>query len=295
MYSDAFFFEQSKTPDFFISNSNNNATVNARTTSSQNGNLQIIEGPLSKWTNVMQGWQCRWFVLDQSSGLLSYYTSRQKMRLGVRRGCIRLINGKACIGLDDEDKNVFTITDLAVDKTFHFMTKDHEERSFWLKHLEETIKYTKINTGLINDNKNNQSHHVVHSNNLNNNNFSLQGAASNNIVSSSCFPSQTQNIDSFNQNQREISSLTKVIKNQQFSITTGHPTTTTTHLLDNSCASSTSSRNSKISAVLSAAEQSLSSLDYAMQSLSANRQTENNNHIAYDVSAKGEKSTKGKV
>lgn len=62
------------------------------------------------------------------------------MRLGVRRGCIRLINGN--IGLDDEDKNVFTITDLAVDKTFHFMTKDHEERSFWLKHLEETIKYT---------------------------------------------------------------------------------------------------------------------------------------------------------
>ena len=34
----------------------------------------LVEGPLSKWTNVVSGWQYRWFVLDQSSGMLSYYT-----------------------------------------------------------------------------------------------------------------------------------------------------------------------------------------------------------------------------
>lgn len=34
----------------------------------------IVEGPLSKWTNVMKGWQYRWFVLDYNAGLLSYYT-----------------------------------------------------------------------------------------------------------------------------------------------------------------------------------------------------------------------------
>ena len=34
----------------------------------------IMEGPLSKWTNVMKGWQYRWFVLDDNAGLLSYYT-----------------------------------------------------------------------------------------------------------------------------------------------------------------------------------------------------------------------------
>ena len=34
----------------------------------------IIEGPLSKWTNVMKGWQYRWFVLDDNAGLFSYYT-----------------------------------------------------------------------------------------------------------------------------------------------------------------------------------------------------------------------------
>lgn len=35
-----------------------------------------MEGPLSKWTNVMKGWQYRWFVLDYNAGLLSYYTVR---------------------------------------------------------------------------------------------------------------------------------------------------------------------------------------------------------------------------
>jgi len=33
-----------------------------------------MEGPLSKWTNVVKGWQYRWFVLDDNTGLLSYYT-----------------------------------------------------------------------------------------------------------------------------------------------------------------------------------------------------------------------------
>ena len=33
-----------------------------------------MEGSLSKWTNMVQGWQYRWFVLDENAGLLSYYT-----------------------------------------------------------------------------------------------------------------------------------------------------------------------------------------------------------------------------
>lgn len=36
--------------------------------------MAILEGTLSKWTNVMKGWQYRWFVLDENAGLLSYYT-----------------------------------------------------------------------------------------------------------------------------------------------------------------------------------------------------------------------------
>jgi hypothetical protein len=36
--------------------------------------MATMEGSLSKWTNVMKGWQYRWFVLDDNAGLLSYYT-----------------------------------------------------------------------------------------------------------------------------------------------------------------------------------------------------------------------------
>jgi hypothetical protein len=34
----------------------------------------LFEGPLSKWTNVIHGWQYRFFVLDSVQGMLTYYT-----------------------------------------------------------------------------------------------------------------------------------------------------------------------------------------------------------------------------
>uniref|UniRef100_A0A2K6KGX9 Oxysterol-binding protein n=1 Tax=Rhinopithecus bieti TaxID=61621 RepID=A0A2K6KGX9_RHIBE len=78
----------------------------------------IMEGPLSKWTNVMKGWQYHWFVLDYNAGLLSYYTG-------------------AVIGIDDEDDSTFAIT---VDqKTFHFQARDADDREKWIHALEETI------------------------------------------------------------------------------------------------------------------------------------------------------------
>jgi len=94
-----------------------------------------MEGALSKWTNVMKGWQYRWFVLDDNAGLFSYYTSREKMRRGVRRGCVRLKG--ALVGIDDEDDSTFTIT--VDNKTFHFQAKDSEERERWIRALEDTV------------------------------------------------------------------------------------------------------------------------------------------------------------
>lgn len=38
-----------------------------------------MEGTLSKWTNVVKGWQYRWCVLDDISGTLSYYTVSKKV------------------------------------------------------------------------------------------------------------------------------------------------------------------------------------------------------------------------
>lgn len=106
----------------------------------------LLEGPLSKWTNVMKGWQYRWFVLDDNAGLLSYYTSREKMMKGARRGCVRLRN--AIIGIDDEDDSTFTIT---VDqKVFHFQARHAEERKQWATALEETIRrHSQLNHSVL--------------------------------------------------------------------------------------------------------------------------------------------------
>lgn len=71
-----------------------------------------MEGALSKWTNVMKGWQYRWFVLDDSAGIFSYYTSKDKMTRGVRRGCVRLRG--ALIGIDDEVRLMIDLLSLII-------------------------------------------------------------------------------------------------------------------------------------------------------------------------------------
>lgn len=92
-----------------------------------------MEGALMKWTNVMKGWQYRWFVLDENAGLLSYYTTKEKMARGARRGCVRL---KGAILSIDDDECTFNIT---VDgKMFHFQAQDSVERDRWIRALEDT-------------------------------------------------------------------------------------------------------------------------------------------------------------
>ncbi|KAI6183290.1 Oxysterol-binding protein-related protein 9 [Aphelenchoides bicaudatus] len=83
-----------------------------------------MEGTLSKWTNVLNGWQYRYFVLNDDS--LRYFTSRDKMIRGQQRGCIRLNN--AAIGIEEENTSLFTVTG-----------KDKEERDVWVRELERVI------------------------------------------------------------------------------------------------------------------------------------------------------------
>nr|CAH8869884.1 unnamed protein product [Trichobilharzia regenti] len=109
-------------------------------------NSFTMEGPLSKWTNLVNGWQYRWFVLDISLGVLSYYTSKEKMMRGDRRGCVKLKNAQ--VGIDDEDDSTFTIT---VDhKTFHFQARDSDERQKWLDALQEARDLHTQNYALLN-------------------------------------------------------------------------------------------------------------------------------------------------
>ncbi|CAF0724890.1 unnamed protein product [Adineta steineri] len=102
----------------------------------------LFEGPLSKWTNVIQGWQYRFFVLDPTQGMLIYYTSKENMVKGDRRGVV-LLRG-AYLGIDSEDDSTFTIRSHG--KTFHFQARDAEERQKWISNLEEAISLNSVNT-----------------------------------------------------------------------------------------------------------------------------------------------------
>ncbi|VIO96079.1 Oxysterol binding protein, putative [Brugia malayi] len=92
-----------------------------------------MEGPLSKWTNVVHGWQYRWFILRDDA--LHYYTSREKMMKGQQRGCIRLRG--AVIGIDGENNSLFTVTVDGI--TFHLQGRDESERNSWIRALEAVI------------------------------------------------------------------------------------------------------------------------------------------------------------
>ena len=58
---------------------------------------RIMEGPLCKWTNVVHGWQYRWFVLDKVAGLLSYYTVRHGPRARMHVcACVCMLVRMSC-------------------------------------------------------------------------------------------------------------------------------------------------------------------------------------------------------
>lgn len=89
---------------------------------------------------LVKGWQFRWFILDSNNAILSYYTSKENMSKGERRGCIRLKD--AFIGYDNEDDVTFSIkTD--DDKTFHLQATNLEERKKWVVAIERSIRYHK--------------------------------------------------------------------------------------------------------------------------------------------------------
>ncbi|VDD87610.1 unnamed protein product [Enterobius vermicularis] len=93
------------------------------------------EGPLSKWTNVVHGWQYRWFVLNDES--VCYYTSQEKMRKNQQRGCIRLKG--AAVGINEEDTSLFTLTADGKHLFSLMQGRDKNERDEWVHNLEEAI------------------------------------------------------------------------------------------------------------------------------------------------------------
>ncbi|KAH7971048.1 hypothetical protein HPB49_018422 [Dermacentor silvarum] len=68
---------------------------------------QPLEGQLYKYTNVVKGWQYRWFVLNPDIGMLEYYML-DEVKKGKPRGAVHLAG--AVISPSDEDGQMFTVS-----------------------------------------------------------------------------------------------------------------------------------------------------------------------------------------
>uniref|UniRef100_A0A023F9A8 Putative oxysterol-binding protein-like protein 11 n=3 Tax=Triatominae TaxID=70999 RepID=A0A023F9A8_TRIIF len=94
---------------------------------------QLYEGQLSKYTNVMKGWQFRWFILDPKTGILSYYLSEnENERKQQPRGWVHL--EAAVIAPSDEDSNTFTVNSSS-GESFKLRAQDARARQEWVNRL----------------------------------------------------------------------------------------------------------------------------------------------------------------
>ncbi|XP_008198611.1 pleckstrin homology domain-containing family A member 3 isoform X1 [Tribolium castaneum] len=85
-----------------------------------------MEGVLWKWTNYWNGWQTRWFILE--NGVLTYYKSQEE----VNQGCRGSIKVQACeINVNAIDN---TRLDLVIPGEQHIYLKaaTSQERQQWL-------------------------------------------------------------------------------------------------------------------------------------------------------------------
>ncbi|CAH1785496.1 unnamed protein product [Owenia fusiformis] len=98
---------------------------------------QPLEGQLSKYTNVMKGWQYRFFVLDPMSGLLEYFEKEEHKRQRPR-GSVYLAG--SVIAPSDEDSQTFTVN-AANGEIFRLRAYDAKDRQHWLNRLRYTAEY----------------------------------------------------------------------------------------------------------------------------------------------------------
>ncbi|CAB4027567.1 oxysterol-binding -related 11-like isoform X1 [Paramuricea clavata] len=94
---------------------------------------QKMEGQLSKWTNLMKGWQYRWFVLNSDTGHLEYYVDKSKRTQGSEpRGSVYLMG--AVIAPSDEDSVTFSVN-AANGDLFKLRACDARERQQWINKI----------------------------------------------------------------------------------------------------------------------------------------------------------------
>lgn len=97
---------------------------------------QPLEGQLYKYTNVVKGWQYRWFVLNPDIGMLEYYML-DEVKKGKPRGAVHLAG--AVISPSDEDGQMFTVS-AACGELYKLRGQDAKERQFWINRLRKVAE-----------------------------------------------------------------------------------------------------------------------------------------------------------
>lgn len=102
--------------------------------------IQPYEGLLCKYTNVVKGFQYRWFVLDPKSGLLNYYLHENEVKQAPR-GSIYLEN--SVISPSDEDSCTFTVNSASGD-IFKLRASDAKFRQEWVNRLRAVAQFLAV-------------------------------------------------------------------------------------------------------------------------------------------------------
>lgn len=94
--------------------------------------MENICGYLMKYTNLVTGWQFRFFVLNNEAGLLEYFVNEQSKNQKAR-GTVQLAG--AVISPSDEDSHTFTVN-AASGELYKLRASDTKERQHWVSRLQ---------------------------------------------------------------------------------------------------------------------------------------------------------------
>lgn len=102
-----------------------------------------LSGQLYKYTNVMKGWQYRYFLLDAQAGTLHYYLCEgEKPETNIPRGSVHLAAAVICPS--DEDSKTFTVNCVNGDM-FKLRASDARARQEWVNGLRAVAEsHTKV-------------------------------------------------------------------------------------------------------------------------------------------------------
>ncbi|KAM6958670.1 oxysterol-binding protein-related protein 10-like isoform 1-T1 [Aplochiton taeniatus] len=98
----------------------------------QQAHKRQLEGVLSKYTNLLQGWQNRYFVLDPEVGQLQYFVNEQG-RSQKPRGSLPLIG--ASVMPSDEAPHMFMVHSVN-GELYKLRAADAKEQQFWMNQLQ---------------------------------------------------------------------------------------------------------------------------------------------------------------